>query len=86
MDEIKYLKDTKIEITARKIDNDVYIHQESVVALLKNYKQQFFLQRVSQRSELLKFKEFMIKSGYGNDEIRAITKESIDDFINSNCS
>ena len=43
MDEIKYLKDTKIEITARKIDNDVYIHQESVLALLKDYKQQLIL-------------------------------------------
>jgi len=46
MDEIKYLKDTKVEITARRIDNDVYIHQASVIELLKEYKQQFSLQGV----------------------------------------
>ena len=53
MEEIKYLKDTKVEITARRIDNDVYIHQASVIELLKDYKQQFSLQGVSQQRELL---------------------------------
>ena len=52
-----------------------------LVELVKNLS----LSGVSQQRELLNFREFMIKSGYGNDEIRAITKESIDDFIKFNC-
>lgn len=40
---------------------------------------------VSQQRELLNFRRFMVKGGYGSDEIRSITKESIDDFIKFNC-
>jgi len=79
MDEIKYLKDTKVEITARRIDNDVYIHQASVIELLKEYKQQFSLQGVSQQRELLIAYEKEIYSKdewivFGDDRIKIIDK------------
>ena len=58
-------------------------HNEAklVVELVKK----LTLTDVSQQRELLNFRRFMVKGGYGSDEIRSITKESIDDFIKFNC-
>tara|TARA_R110002072_G_scaffold21460_8_gene76160 strand:- start:113 stop:388 length:276 start_codon:yes stop_codon:yes gene_type:complete len=52
-----------------------------ITKLVKNLS----LSGVSQQRELLNFRRFMVKGGYGSDEIRSITKESIDDFIKFNC-
>ena len=52
-----------------------------ITKLVKNLS----LSGVSQQRELLNFRRFMVKGGYGSDEIGSITKESIDDFIKFNC-
>ena len=57
-----------------------------ITMIAKEYAaQQLILSGVSQQRELLNFRRFMVKGGYGSDEIRSITKESIDDFIKFNC-
>ena len=43
MNEINYLKDSKVEITAKRIEGKVYICQDSVINLLKDYKKQLRL-------------------------------------------
>ena len=82
MDEIKYLKQTKVEITAIKIDSDVYINKDSLIALLKDYKKQFSLQGVShQREQLINLLTSLEKEG-GN---KFVDKEWIvDNYLKIN--
>lgn len=46
MEEIKYLKNSKVEIQVRRVENEVYIHQASVIDLLKDYKKQLLIHGV----------------------------------------
>jgi len=54
MKEVEFLQKNEIEIQVKRFDNDVYIHNESVIDLLKGYKEQLTLTSVGVRSEQLK--------------------------------